>query len=71
MRADQVERIEVALADLDAARGPRDLAMPGYRLHQLKGSRKDFWSIRISANWRMVFRFDGGDVFEVDLVDYH
>ena len=47
------------------------MAMPGYRLHQLKGDRKEFWSIRISANWRMVFRFDGGDVFEVDLVDYH
>ena len=71
MRADQVERIEVALADLDAARGPRDLAMPGYRLHQLKGNRQDFWSIRISANWRIVFRFDGGDVYDVDLIDYH
>ena len=71
MRPDQVERIEVALADLDAARNPWDLAMPGYRLHRLRGDRKEFWSIRISANWRIVFRFDGGDVYDVDLIDYH
>ena len=71
MRPDQIERMEVALADLDAARSPRDLAMPGYRLHRLKGNRQDFWSIRISANWRIVFRFDGDDVYDVDLIDYH
>lgn len=70
-RADQVERIGIALADLDAARTPRDIDLPGYRLHPLKGDRKGFWSIRISANWRIIFRFQDGDVFEVDLTDYH
>ena len=45
--------------------------MPGYRLHQLKGSLQGFWSIRITGNWRIVFRFDGDDVYDVDLVDYH
>ena len=45
--------------------------MPGYRLHALKGELKGFWSIRISANWRIIFRFEDGDALEVDLTDYH
>ena len=59
------------MADLDAARIPQDLDLPGYRLHPLKGDLKGFWSIWISANRRIVFRFEGGDAYEVDLVDYH
>ena len=53
------------------ARRPSDLNMPGYRLHRLKGDLKGFWSITISGNWRVVFRFDSGDAHDVDLVDYH
>ena len=71
MRADQADRIALALADLDDARKPSDLDLPGYRLHPLKGDRSGFWSISISGNWRVVFRFDGGDVYDVELVDYH
>ena len=68
---DQVERITLALADLDAASKPSDLGLPGYRLHPLKGDLKEFWSISISANWRIIFRFEEGDAHDVDLVDYH
>lgn len=71
VRADQVERIALALADLDDARMPSDLDLPGYRLHPLKGGLKGFWSIMISGNWRIIFRFDDGDAYDVDLVDYH
>ena len=71
VRADQVERIALALADLDEANKPSDLNLPGYRLHPLKGDQKGFWSISISANWRIIFRFEEGDVYDVDLVDYH
>jgi proteic killer suppression protein len=71
LRADQAERIGIALADLNAARTPQDLDLPGYRLHRLKGDLRDSWSIRVSANWRVIFRFEGGDVCDVDLVDYH
>ena len=71
LRADQAERIGVALADLNAARTPQDLDLPGYRLHPLKGDLKGFWSIWISANWRIIFRLEDGDAFDVDLVDYH
>jgi len=40
-------------------------------LHPLKGGRKRFWSVPITGNWRVIFRFDKGDAFDVDLVDYH
>ena len=71
MRTDQVKRITLALADLDDADRPTDLDLPGYRLHPLKGDLKGFWSITISANWRIIFRFEEGDAFDVDLIDYH
>ena len=71
LRADQVERIEEILSRLDAAAGTKDLNTPGYRLHPLKGDMQGFWSIRVSANWRIVFRFEAGDACDVDLTDYH
>ncbi len=40
-------------------------------MHQLRGNLRGFWSIRITGNWRIVFRFEGDDVYDVDLVDYH
>ena len=71
VRADQVRRILDVLAHLDQALTPSDLNLPGYRLHRLKGARKGVWSVTISGNWRILFRFDDGDAFAVDLVDYH
>ena len=69
--ADQLDRITLALADLDVASKPSDVDLPGYRLHPLRGDRKGSWSISISGNWRITFRFEDGDVYDVDLVDYH
>ena len=69
--ADQLDRITLALADLDAAGKPSDLDVPGYRLHPLRGDRRGLWSISITGNWRITFRFEAGDVYDVDLVDYH
>ncbi len=71
VRTDQADRIALALADLDDARRPSDLDLPGYRLHPLKGDLEGFWSVSISGNWRIVFRLDDGDAYDVDLVDYH
>ena len=56
---------------LDDADTPADLDVPGYRLHPLKGSLKGFWSVTVSGNWRIVFRFEDGDALDVDLTDYH
>jgi len=71
VRADQVSRIADVLAHLDRARHPSDLDLPGYRLHPLKGDLKGLWSVTISGSWRIVFRLEDGDGFDVDLVDYH
>jgi len=64
------EKIELILDRLDVATGPQDFGF-GYRLHPLKGELKGFWAVHVSANWRIVFRFDGEDVTDVDLIDYH
>ena len=69
--AAQADKIELILARLHAATGPASMRVPGYRLYRLKGDRADEWSIRVSANWRIVFRFDGENVRDVDLTDYH
>lgn len=66
-----VGRLRLILADLDAAEKPQDLNLPGYRLHRLKGDLKEFWAIDVTGNWRVVFRLDAGDVYDVDLIDYH
>jgi toxin HigB-1 len=71
VRADQVRRIADVLGHLDRAQHPSDLDLPGYRLHLLKGGLKGMWSITISGNWRIVFRFVDGNAFDVDLIDYH
>ena len=45
----------------------------GFRLHPLKGDRAGQWSVRVSGNWRVVFRFKDGEAeaVAVDLIDYH
>ena len=71
LAADQLGRITLAVADLEAAGKPSDLDLPGYRLHPLRGDLRGLWSISITGNWRITFRFEDGDVYDVDLVDYH
>ncbi len=63
-------RIEILLTALDAATVPEDMDKPGYRFHPLKGDRKNFYSVRVSGNWRLIFRFEE-EPEDVDLVDYH
>ncbi len=71
IRADLLETVENILFALDAADTVKVLAIPRYRLHSLKGERKGFWAVTVKANWRIVFRFEGADAFDVDLIDYH
>ena len=47
-----------------------ELGRPGYGLHPLKGDLKGFWSVKVTGNWRVIFRFDE-EPRDVDLVDYH
>jgi proteic killer suppression protein len=71
INATLVEKVETALGLLDVAETPEAVNLPGYRLHPLRGDLRGFWSIRVSGNWRIIFRFDDRDVCDVDLVDYH
>ena len=66
-----VPRLRYLLTMLDGARHPRDMDRPGLRLHPLKGERRGQWSVWVSGNWRLVFRFEAGEAVQVDLVDYH
>lgn len=66
-----VPRIRELLATIDAAARVEDLALPTYRLHSLKGDLKGYWAVTVRANWRIVFRFENGSAYDVDLVDYH
>jgi proteic killer suppression protein len=45
--------------------------VPGFDLHELKGNRAGEWSISVTGNYRMIFKFEDGDAFDVDLEDYH
>ena len=45
--------------------------VPGWNLHALKGALKGHWSVKISGNWRVTFRFEGEDAVLVDYQDYH
>jgi len=47
------------------------MGLPGNRLHPLRGSYKGYWSVSVSAHWRLIFRFRGLDVELVDYLDYH
>lgn len=71
IRPDLVARLLDVLSLLEVATHPRALDLPGLRLHRLRGDRDGQWSVTVSANWRVVFRFEDGDVHDVDLVDYH
>ncbi len=64
-------KIERILARLDEAAGATDMDLPGFRLHPLKGDLAGYWSVDVSGNWRVIFRFDKGDAWDVDLIDYH
>jgi toxin HigB-1 len=71
LRPDLVDRIVDILSALDRARAIDAMGHPSLRLHPLKGELKGFWAVTVRANWRIVFRFENGNAFDVDLVDYH
>ena len=71
VRQDHVTRLRLILSRLNRAQHPADMDLPGYRLHPLKGGLKGFYAVDVSGNWRVIFRMDGGDAFDVDYDDYH
>ena len=71
IQAGHAEKLRMQLAALDTAHFIDDINIPGYRLHQLKGSRKDIWSITVNINWRLTFEFSDGNVYILNYEDYH
>ena len=69
--AQQAKRLRRLLASLATATSPLNMNIAGYQLHPLEGERKGEWAVSVSGNWRLVFRFDGENATDVDLVDYH
>jgi len=66
--ADKLRRI---LGVLDQASRPEEVDLPGFRLDGLKGEYDGFYAVQVSGNWRVIFRFDGDQVTDVDYLDYH
>lgn len=71
VNAQHVEKIEHVLGLLEVAQMVADMNVPSFRLHPLQGDFKGFYAVTVRANWRIVFRFDAGQAYDVDLVDYH
>lgn len=68
---DMVARIRLILSTLHAAQDIEAMDIPTFRLHPLKGALQGFFSSTVRANWRIIFRFEGGEAFDIDFVDYH
>jgi toxin HigB-1 len=71
IQAAHATKLRRQLALLDASISAQEMDVPGWHLHPLKGTLKDHWSVRVSGNWRMTFKFEGEDAVLVDYQDYH
>ena len=66
-----VARVRKILALLETAETLEDMDLPGLGLHPLKGNRKGIWAVKVSGNWRITFKIQNGDTFDVNYEDYH
>jgi toxin HigB-1 len=66
-----VRRLRYVLALLETAESIEDMALPGLKLHELKGKRSGTWAVKISGNWRVTFKLRNGDAVDVNYEDYH
>ena len=69
---EHVRKLKRILAVLENSRAPRDMDIPGFRLHALTGDLRGHYSVSVSGNWRVTFRFnEHGEAIDVDYTDYH
>ncbi|MCD7779756.1 MAG: type II toxin-antitoxin system RelE/ParE family toxin [Candidatus Gastranaerophilales bacterium] len=64
-------KLNYILTLLNIMTSTKDLSLPSLRFHQLKGDKKNLYSVTVQANWRITFEYDGIDVYIVDYLDYH
>jgi len=68
---EHARKLDFILDRLEASTDPKDMSLPGFALHSLKGQEKNTWSVKVNGNWRVTFQFQGEDVIIVDYRDYH
>ena len=68
---DMAKRLRVRLDAIDAANEVSELNVRGWDLHELKGDRKGTWSLKVTANYRLTFKFGASEALDIDLEDYH
>lgn len=71
IQSQHAKRLRMQLVALDTATTIEDMDVPGFKLHSLKGSDKDRWSVWVNGNWRVTFEFRDGHAFILDYEDYH
>jgi len=71
IQAHHERKLKRQLAQLQAARSPKDMAIPGWKLHSLSGELSGHWAVWVDQNWRLTFIFEDGDATLADYQDYH
>ena len=71
VNANHLKRLRLIIALLETAETMEDMDLPGLDLHELKGNRKGTLAVKVSGNWRVTFRLENGDAFDVNYEDYH
>jgi proteic killer suppression protein len=71
IQAKHAEKLRLILGRLNVATSVKDMDLPGLDLHELRGSRKGAWAVKVSGNWRLTFTCAGKDIDSVDYEDYH
>lgn len=69
--AQYLRKINRIFDQLDAITSVNDIQAMGSGIHKLTGDLSEFWSITVTPNYRIIFRFENGDVYDIDYVDYH
>lgn len=69
IQAAHAERLRRQLAQLNQAQSAKDMNLPGWKLHPLRGKLQGHWSVGVSGNWRLTFRFEDSDAILVDYQD--
>lgn len=71
IQAKYADKLHDILQALDVATEAEQMDFPGLNFHRLKGEYKDFYSVKVNGNWRIIFGFEGKDAILVDYLDYH
>lgn len=71
IQAKHATKLQTQLTTLDSATTVQDMNFPNWYLHPLQGNKEGYWSIRVNGNWRIIFKFEDGNAYIVDYLDYH